>query len=199
MSAETLEHLIRTYGYVAVIIGTFLEGETFLIIAGLSAHLGYLELPLVIATAFIGSFSGDQMFFCVGRLRGRKLISKHPEWCRNVDRIHAALHRYKDLVMIGFRFVYGIRILTPIVLGMNHQISTGRFVLFNAFGAVVWSVIIPVGGYFFGMALETAIKDIKHYGIEVIIVVSIIAAVAWVVRVARQKRNEKSCPPSRDS
>ena len=63
LSTATLEYLILTYGYAALLIGTFFEGETILIIGGLTAHLGYLQLPLVMVIAFIGSFSGDQVFF----------------------------------------------------------------------------------------------------------------------------------------
>ena len=57
------EFLIGNNGYFVLLIGTFLEGETILILAGLAAHLGYLYLPWVIVVAFIGTLSGDQLFF----------------------------------------------------------------------------------------------------------------------------------------
>jgi membrane protein DedA with SNARE-associated domain len=57
------ETIIAQYGYFAIIIGTFLEGETILVIGGFLAHIGLLSLPLVILSAFIGSFSGDQLYF----------------------------------------------------------------------------------------------------------------------------------------
>jgi len=44
----TLESVIDTYGYVAVLIGTCLEGETILVLGG----RGYLALPWVIVAAF---------------------------------------------------------------------------------------------------------------------------------------------------
>ena len=50
-----LEELITTYGYAAVGIGSFLEGETVLVLGGLAAHRGYLELPWVIVYAFLGT------------------------------------------------------------------------------------------------------------------------------------------------
>jgi membrane protein DedA with SNARE-associated domain len=48
----TLESVLTTYGYFALMIGTFLEGETILIAAGFLAHRGYLELPWVIFLHF---------------------------------------------------------------------------------------------------------------------------------------------------
>lgn len=43
----SLEYLIDTYGYPAILIGTFLEGETILVLGGIVAKLGYLKLPWV--------------------------------------------------------------------------------------------------------------------------------------------------------
>ena len=48
----TLESIVDTYGYLAVLLGTFLEGETILVLGGFAAHRGYLALPWVIVAAF---------------------------------------------------------------------------------------------------------------------------------------------------
>ena len=58
-----LQSIIENYGYAAILIGTFLEGETILVLAGLAAHQGYLMLTGVIVAAFLGSLCGDQLFF----------------------------------------------------------------------------------------------------------------------------------------
>jgi len=190
LSAATLEHLIRTYGYVALLIGTFFEGETILIIGGLTAHLGYLYLPLVMVVAFIGSFAGDQVFFFIGRVRGRELIARHPRWCGRVEKIHVILERYHDLIMLGFRFVYGIRILTPIVIGSNHRIKASRFIILNAIGAVLWAVLVSGGGYLFGAALEVVMNDIKRYEIEVILGILLIGGFSWMIHRLREKKKK---------
>jgi membrane protein DedA with SNARE-associated domain len=54
--------IIENYEYAAILIGTFLEGETILVLAGLAAHQGYLVLTWVILAAFLGSLGGDQLF-----------------------------------------------------------------------------------------------------------------------------------------
>ena len=58
--------IIENYGYAAILIGTFLEGETILVLAGVAAHQGYLVLTWVIIAAFVGSLCGDQLFFLFG-------------------------------------------------------------------------------------------------------------------------------------
>ena len=183
-----LRSFVEAYGYYALLVGTFFEGETILLIGGLTAHLGYLYLPAVMVVAFIGSFSGDQIYFCVGRLKGRELLARHPAWWKRVDRVHCLLARYHDLIMIGFRFVYGIRILTPIVLGMDKSVKTARFFVFNAVGAVIWSAAVSSAGYFFGYAIEKVIKDVKHYEIIVLLVIVGIGISLWIAhRLKRRK------------
>ena len=51
----TLESFVVTYGYLALLTGALLEGETIVIIAGIMAHSGYLQLPWVIGVAFCGN------------------------------------------------------------------------------------------------------------------------------------------------
>ena len=67
MSDNLIQTLIQNYGYWAVFVGTFIEGETILLLGGFAAHRGYLALPWVIVAAFFGSLCGDQLFFFLGR------------------------------------------------------------------------------------------------------------------------------------
>ena len=188
ISFSTLESIIRDYGYWALIIGTFFEGETILIIAGLSAHLGLLQLPYVILIAFIGSFSGDQFYYFTGYFKGRELLQKHLKWKNRVERVNKHIERYRNLVMLGFRFVYGMRIATPFVIGMSKKIKTTHFFILNAIGAIIWSVVVSAGGYFFGYALEGFMKDVKHYERLAIIIIIITGIVLFVIHRYKAKK-----------
>lgn len=159
-----------------------------MIIGGLLAHLGYLKLPMVMLVAFIGSFSGDQLYFHIGRLRGIELLARHPHWQKRVHEVHRRIERYHDLIMLGFRFVYGMRIMTPFVLALNKKVRTSRFVLLNAIGAAVWSVLISAGGYLFGSAVEIVVRDIRHYQLGLILIVSFIGVILWIVHKYRENR-----------
>ena len=124
------ELIIGSYGYIALLVGTFLEGETILILAGFAAHLGYLHLPWVILVAFLGTLSGDQLFFYLGRRQSRFVLDKHPAWQRRLDRVERLFERYQTLLILGFRFLYGLRTVTPFVLGRS-GVSPGYFFLLN--------------------------------------------------------------------
>ena len=185
-----VEELITNYGYIAVLVGTFFEGETILLIAGFLAHRGYLELPYVIAIAFAGTLASDQLFFYVGRIKGIQLINKRPGLKSKSDRVFKLLHRRQVLLILGFRFLYGLRTVTPAVLGSS-GISPIRFLLLNICGALLWAVVIGVSGYYFGTALELLIGDIKRYEMWVIAGLFLASILVWLLYKFREKKKEK--------
>src|SRR5262245_35305943 len=78
-SSMDLASLLQGYGYSVVFVGTVLEGETILALAGLAAHRGYLALPWVIAAAAAGGFLGAQIYFFVGRFYGPRVLARFPK------------------------------------------------------------------------------------------------------------------------
>ena len=58
------------YGLAAVLLGSAVEGDFTLILAGVCAHLGYFPFPLAVAAGALGSFVGDLAWYVLGRLRG---------------------------------------------------------------------------------------------------------------------------------
>ena len=91
----TLESFVATYGYSALLAGSLLEGETIVIIAGIMAHSGYLQLPWVIGVAFCGAFCADQFCFQVGKRRGKRFLEKRPHWELRVDKVRRFLVGYQ--------------------------------------------------------------------------------------------------------
>lgn len=83
------QHLIEQFGYPFLFLGTFLEGETILVIAGFLAHRMYLRLPWVIAVAFAGSLLGDQVAFFLGRHKGRGMLDRRPKWRARATRVES--------------------------------------------------------------------------------------------------------------
>ena len=71
-----LGSLVQQYGYLAVLLGTFLEGETVLVLGAYLADRRYLVLAGVIASAFLGTVLGDQLAFWVDRRYGRALLAR---------------------------------------------------------------------------------------------------------------------------
>jgi len=185
----TLEYLIDTYGYLAILIGTFLEGETILILGGIAAKLGYLELPWVIICAFIGTLFGDQLFFFIGRYRSAEFLHRHSSWMKRAEKANRILHHHRFLIILGFRFLYGLRIVTPFVIGMSH-IPIAEFAILNIIGALLWAIIIGILGYAFGHGLELLLGNIRHYEIEIMAVILFVGILLWITHIVRSKKGQ---------
>ena len=129
---------IETYGYLAVFVGAFLEGETILALAGVAASREYLDFYTVIVVALIAGFAGDQFFFFLGRVKGTKILEKFPHARERAHRFDQLLSRWHAPLIVAIRFMYGFRIVGPILLGMG-RVPAWKFVLYNFIGAAIWA------------------------------------------------------------
>jgi len=177
----TVSELITSYGYYAVFFGALLEGETILIFAGFAAHRGMLDISYVIAIAFVASTLGDQIFFHLGRLYGVAILNRFPVLRARVPAVQCMLDRYHTLLIPAVRFLYGLRIAGPIIIGIS-GVSTARFALLNMLGALVWAVVIALAGYYFGALLEMLLKDIKHIEEGILLGILLAGSGLWLWR-----------------
>ena len=182
-----LEALVMTYGYAMIAAGTFLEGETVLVIGGYLAHAGYLELPWVIVSAFAGSFAGDQLYFFIGRRKGMALLEKRPRWQAKSERVRALLQRRQNSVIVGFRFLYGLRTVTPFLLGAS-GIAPGKFMLLNAVGAALWAIVVALAGYLLGHTVALFFAEAHRYALYGALGIALIAMAVWGWRIAKRPR-----------
>jgi len=181
--------LIDSYGYLAVFVGAFLEGETILALAGLAASRGYLDFAAVAAIAMVAGFLGDQFFFFLGRVRGQALLRRFPRWRARAHRFDAMLARWHAPLIVGIRFMYGLRILGPVMLGMG-RVAAWKFLVFNFIGAAIWAPLIAGLGYLFGAILERVLADLQHVELWAAgIVIAIAIGVALVHRMRDRARD----------
>jgi len=177
----SLESIIALYGYPAIFLGTFFEGETILILAGFAAHQGYLKLPWVVLAGFLGTLCGDQLYFYIGRRRGTVFLEKRPYWKTRSKRIFDILERHQLLLILGFRFVYGMRTVTPFVIGAS-GISPFRFLILNSLSGLLWASLIGYAGYLFGHALDLFLGKLERYELFLFIAIAAMGTVIWCIR-----------------
>lgn len=162
-----MDELIARYGYPAIVAGTFFEGETIVLIAGYLASRDYLLLQWIIVFAFLGSWIGDTLYFFIGRCWGPRLLDRWPTWRPGADRALGLLHRYHAVFILSFRFLYGLRTVSPFVIGMS-KLPAIRFVLLNMVAAAIWASCFSVAGFLFGTMLEAMIAKIERYEVYVL-------------------------------
>ena len=191
-----LQSLIENYGYIAIFIGTFLEGETIVILAGFAAQLGFLELPWVIASAIAGSFSGDQLYFYLGRHWGPKIIARRLSWQESARKVYDLLHRHQYFLILTFRFYYGLRNVTPFAVG-SAQVPRIRFFVLNLLGAIVWATVFGYAGYLSSEAMELFLGDLKRYELYAFGGIVVLAMAIWVFTLVRQRRRTRRVAATR--
>lgn len=173
-----LAGFLASYGYLAVFVGCLLEGETLLILAGFAAHQGYLSLPLVILTATCAGTLGDMLFFLCGHFAGRRLLARWPALETRARGLRGPLRRHDRLIIVAIRFMYGLRIAGPVVIGAS-GVPLPRFALYNLIGAALWAPVVAGAGYLFGRAVETFFAGGGHYYEATAALVLIAAVWGW--------------------
>ena len=181
-----MQDVIAQLGYVTLFIGTFLEGESVLALAGVAASYGYLTFEYVVAVATLGAFLGDQACFFIGRRYGAAILARYPRLAAKAPRVERLVRRWDAPAVILLRFLYGLRIAGPIVIG-SFGISPWRLALFNLIGALIWAPIVAGIGYVAGYALEAWIGRLKHVQIGLLMALLVIGGIAWLVLQSRRR------------
>ena len=172
-----LETLVARYGLIALFLGAGIEGETIVILGGIMVNRGSLPLLPAIAAAAAGSFVADQIFFALGRRfrdhRFVRRIRERPAFARAL----ATFERRPTAFVFAFRFLYGLRTVSPVAIGTTH-LPTARFMAVNAASALLWGTMFVCAGALFGHAIEAAfgrIRPLEHVLIPAAVIILLLA------------------------
>ena len=187
-----INQLIADHGacfYAIAFLWTFLEGETIILFAGFAAAQGLLDPWLLLAAAWLGSCSGDQCYFWLGRQFGPKLLDRFPRWRGGVDAALHWLERYDAGFILSFRFIYGIRNFSSFALGLS-AVGWRRFVRLNFIAAGLWAASFVGIGYFLGHACRAMLGDIaRSFSLAMLgVFVALALGVTLVHRMQRRRQ-----------
>jgi membrane protein DedA with SNARE-associated domain len=174
------ELLLHKFGYIAVFIGTFLEGETILVMAGFFAERGYMTLFGVIVVAASGAFVGHVFWFWLGRTKGVQLLDRFPKMKKHFGKGIRIFERYGAPAIFITQWLYGLRVTCAVIIGIS-RISVVKFLIYEAITCIVWAIVIACAGFYFGQAVERVLGRAAHiekWGL-LILVVGGIAIWAW--------------------
>jgi len=184
-----MQDLWLEYGaaiYAVVFVWTFFEGETIVLVGGAAARLFGAPDPLLLfACAWIGSFLGDQCWFLLGRRYGRKLLDRRPKLAAKADKALALLDRHGVAFIMSFRFLYGVRNVASVSIGMS-AMSWRRFATLNFVAAALWAASFVGGGYFLGALLGVKGVALLLLGIVVTALVAVLVRHWLRVRATRR-------------
>jgi membrane protein DedA with SNARE-associated domain len=174
----TPELLLERFGYLAVFVGTFLEGEAILVAAGFFAERGYLNVYMVGMVAFGGAYAGHCFWFWLGRVHGVKLLERFPRMKLHFGKSIRLFERYGAAAIILTQWLYGLRITCAVLIGMS-RIGVLKFLIYEAIACATWSAVITALGYSFGAAIEKLLGRAAHIEKWGLLAIVVIAAGVW--------------------
>lgn len=156
-------------------IGFFLPGDSLLVVAGLFAAAGKLNLWIMMISLFIAAVVGDAVGYYSGKRVGPAVFSRPKSRLFNpkhLRKAHEFYEKHGGKTIIIARFVPIVRTFAPIVAGAA-DMRYKDFLVFNIFGGLLWVMSMLLAGYFLGGLVERAfgIKLEDHIDKVVIVVV----------------------------
>ncbi len=199
---EFISHWIVSYGYFGIytllmlgIVGIPVPDETLLAFAGYLVYTGKLSLLPTMISAFLGSITGITLSFIIGKSFGLYLLRKYGKYIHITEERIEKAHQWFEKIgrwslVLGY-FIPGVRHLTALIAG-SAKLETYEFVIFAYSGALVWSSLFILLGYFIGEQWSTEIEKIQHHLMLASIIVTAFVILAFVVhRVYINKKKKK--------
>ncbi len=161
--------------YVITFVWTFLEGETFVLFAGAAAAQDILDIRMLIAIAWLGSYCGDQTYFYLGRMFGPKILQRFPKMQSGADKVAELILKYDVAFILTYRFIYGLRNVSSFAMGLS-GLDWKKFAFWNFWAAGFWAVTFSMVGYLFGEVLD----NVLGHAIETVML-SLLGIIAVIV------------------
>jgi membrane protein DedA with SNARE-associated domain len=190
--------MVHHYGLVLLFLlialessGVPLPGETALVAAAVLASRGDLDITAVVVVAAVAAIVGDNVGYWIGRIGGRKLLTRVAWLERHASNVlpwsERFFHRHGGKTIFLGRFFAVLRVTVAWLAGVS-RMHWWQFFLWNAAGGICWAVLIGLVAYYAG---EAAARAINRYGlyagvaIFVLIAVGALAVHLWRRRMLR--------------
>ena len=190
---------LLVFGEAALFIGFVLPGETAVLVAGVVASQGHVNVVVVAALVVAAAITGDSVGYLVGRRYGESLMKlpvlRHRRAA--LDRALEGLRRRGPIYVFIGRFTAFLRAVMPGLAGMS-RMNYRRFFVANALGGVIWGISFTLLGYFAGTALTRIEKYASWAGLSVLIAMIIFFVVFHFVKKRRATNEDEASPDDVD-
>jgi membrane protein DedA with SNARE-associated domain len=167
----------------AAFLGLLIPGESIMLASGFFAHQGLLELDAVIVVGIIGAILGDNIGYQLGSHLGREWLLRHGTRFglkpKRLDKAEAFFARHGAKAVFFGRFVGFARALVPFLAGAS-RMRYRQFIVYNAIGAVLWTLACVLLGYFLGASWRVAEQWMSRTGLIIGVVLAAAAIGMWV-------------------
>src|SRR5215218_498001 len=175
-------------------VGFFLPGDSLLVVSGLFAAAGKLNVYLVLLAFFLGSVIGDSTGYWTGRAMGKTLFNRESSFLFKPSRVEKARHffeKYGVKTVVLARFVPIVRTFAPLVVGAT-EMPYPKFLMYSVAGGLAWICSMVLAGYFLGGVIERALGiKLEDHIEKVVIVVVFLSLLAPIIEFLKHKFGKK--------
>lgn len=183
-------------------VGFFLPGDSLLVVSGLFAAAGKLNIWLVLIAFFLGSVIGDSTGYWTGRVMGKTLFNREDSFIfkpSRVEKAHTFFEKYGVKTVILARFVPIVRTFAPIVIGAA-EMRYRTFLTYSIIGGLLWINSMVLAGYFLGGVIETALGiKLEEHIEKVVIVVVFLSLLPPIIEFLKHRYGKKAVEVSEPS
>jgi membrane protein DedA with SNARE-associated domain len=165
-----MEQLIQDWGYVALFLYSFGGGFVGLIFAGVLSYAGDLNIYVSILVAGISNFLGDQFLFFLARRNKNYAKDMMKKYGRKIALAHLMMRRYGSWVVFVQKYIYGIKTLIPLAMGITKYSAT-KFAFFNVLATILWAAVVGYLSYSAGEYILSLSDDFKYVGLGIVLVI----------------------------
>lgn len=170
---------LETYGYVVLFLYSFGGGFLALMGAGVLSYTGHMDLTTSILVAFTANFIGDMVLFYMGRYNKKEVMAYMHKHKRKLALSHILMKKHGSWVVFLQKYVYGIKTLIPLAIGLT-KYDLKKFAVLNLIAAALWALVVGIGSYMAGEAIKSLYEVVAdNPWIAPLALVSIIALIWW--------------------
>jgi membrane protein DedA with SNARE-associated domain/membrane-associated phospholipid phosphatase len=166
-------------------VGLVAPGETALLLGGLVAGQGQIDVLTLIAIVWAAAVAGDLTSFYLGRRLGRAFLVKHgPRVHITEGRLHQVegfFDRHGGKAILIGRFVGIVRAVAPFLAGSSGM-PLRRFLPYDVIGAGLWGSTFVLLGYVFWQSFSQLVDYAKKGALALGTVIVLVVAVVWAIR-----------------
>jgi len=181
---------LATYGYIGLFLYSLGGGFVALVGAGVLSYMGKMDLATSMAVAFVANSIGDVMLFYMARYQKKTMMEGIKKHRRKLALSHVMMKKYGSWIILMQKFVYGIKTLIPIAIGLT-KYDFKKFAVLNVIGAGIWALAFGLGSYYSGNALVKFAEIVSDKPWIAPIVLAVFGGGLWLYLTMATKKKKK--------
>lgn len=181
---------LATYGYIGLFLYSLGGGFVALIGAAVLSFMGKMDLSLSIFIAFVANALGDILLFYMARYHKSMMMEGLKKHRRKLALSHVLMKKYGSWIILFQKYIYGIKTLIPIAIGLTRY-EFKKFALLNVGSSAVWALSIGFGSYYSGGVLVKVAETIGEKPWIAPLILLVLGGGLWFYLTQATKRKVK--------